>query len=169
MLRKSIISAIIFIASVGAVNAADVKVGIVDMQEIGRKLPQLQNINKKVVDQFNERREQLEQLVKKSEEIQEKVKRDAMTLTNQQKLQYRRELQALKAEYELKEGFFNEDIQAANNIEQAKVMQKINDAISKVAKDEKFDLVLRKNSAHFFKESFDVTEKVIKILSNPAG
>ncbi|MGX5173400.1 OmpH family outer membrane protein [Aliikangiella sp. IMCC44653] len=169
MLKKLFVSVLLLVAMLGTASAAGLKIGVVDMQEVIQKTPGLQDVNQKVVTQFKERQDELKKIIKKSEEIQEKVKRDAMTLTNQQKIEFQRELRALEADYKLKEAFFNEDIQAANNIEKRKVMLKVNDAIKQVAADEKLDMIVQKNAVLFNNTNLDITPKVIKVLSNPAG
>ena len=141
MLKKILIlSALIF--SMGSISAAELKIGVVDIQKVLSKAPQIKIINEKIQKQFKEQDDVLSTLRKKGVALQEKAKRDAMTLTMAQKIKLQRELQALDAEFNMKKKYLQEDIQNANKQEQAKVMRIIQQAITKVAADDKFDLIL---------------------------
>lgn len=42
---------------------------------------------------------------------------------------------------------------------------KVRTAITKIAKDEKYDIIVQKDAAPFSSESLDVTDKVIKAIN----
>ncbi|WP_444994617.1 OmpH family outer membrane protein [Aliikangiella sp. IMCC44359] len=168
MLKKSIAVVTLLLAFIGTASAVD-KIGVVDMQAVVAETPQFKAINDKIQKKFKERTDALKAMQKKGEDLQAKGKRDAMTLTNVQKLELQRELQALDVDFNLKKKFLEEDIKLTNNQERAKVMNSINIAIQKVAKKNKLDLVLMKNVTVHVSNKIDITDKVIKILSNPAG
>jgi outer membrane protein len=168
MLKNILITAT-FVLSFGQLNAAEMKIGVVDVQYVLSKAPQVKAIGEKVQKQFKERYDALGALQKKGAELQEKAKRDEMTLTMIQKMDIKRELQALDADFKLKQTFLQEDLNIANQQEQAKVMRKIQQAITKVATDDKFDLVLKTEAAAYATSSINISDKVIAIISNPAG
>ena len=166
---KKILVASAFIFSMGSLSAAELKIGVVDMQTVFSKAPQVKAINEKVQKQFKERYEALGALQKKGNELQENAKRDELTMTMVQKLELNRQLKALDSEFNLKQTFLQEDVQIANKQEQAKIYRKIQQAISKVAADEKFDLILKGDTAEYVNPSIDISDKVLAIISNPAG
>ena len=168
MLKKILIStALIF--SIGSVSAADLNIGIVDVQKILSKAPQVKTINEKIQKQFKEQSDALGALQKKGADLQEKAKRDAMTLTTAQKIEIQRQLQSLDTDFKMKQKFLQEDVQNANKQEQAKIMRIIQQAITKVAIDGNYDLILKVEAAAYASTAINISDKVISIISNPAG
>ncbi|MET1254722.1 OmpH family outer membrane protein [Aliikangiella maris] len=168
MLKKSITALAFVLFFIGSVSAAD-KIGVVDMQLIVAKTPQFATIKDKIEDKFKERTDALKAMQKKGEELQEKGKRDAMTMTQIQKIELQRELQALDVEFNLKKKFLEEDMKITNNVETAKVRQTIDNAIKKVAMEQKLDIVLMKDVTVYVDNQVNITDKVIKALSSPTG
>jgi len=78
-------------------------------------------------------------------------------------------LQKLSNDLKLKENNLREDIERARNDELKKVVVKIQQTIDKLAKAENYDLIIRVEAVSFHKNSFDISNKLITILSNPAG
>lgn len=166
MLKKLLIStALVF--SMTAVSAADMKIGVVNIQEVLSKAPQVKTLNDKVQQQFKERYDALGALQKKGSDLQEKAQRDEMTLTNAQKMDIKRQLQELDSDFKLKQTFLQEDINFANKQEQGKVMRLIQQAVTKVAADEKFDLILNSEAAVHASSAIDISDKIIAIISKP--
>ena len=168
MLKKILIASTL-VFSMGSVSAAELSIGVVDVQKVLSKTPQVKTISEKVQNMFKEQYDVLSAMQKKGAEIKETAKRDEMTLTNAQKVKIQRELQALDTEFQLKQKNLQEDIQNANKQEQAKIMRMIQQAITKVAADEKYDLVLRIEASAYSSAAIDISDKVIAIISNPAG
>jgi len=166
---KKFLVATALIFTTGSLAAAEMKIGVVDIQAIISKAPQIKTINEKIQAQFKDRQEALRAMDKKGQSLKEKLKRDEMTLTMAQKLDIQRELQALDSEFELKKKFLLEDINIANKQEQGKIMRKIQQAISKVAADDKFDLIINAEASVYANPAINISDKVITIISNPAG
>jgi len=169
MLKKSIVTLFLMCASFVSVQAADLKIGIVDTKAVLSKAPQLKAANDRIKSQFQERQNELVELQKKGEALKDKAQRDAMTLTMVQKLEMNRQLQALDSEFTLKQKFLQEDLKIATSQEQAKVAQKINEAIREIVESDKFDLILTREVVVHSTQALDITDKVIAIISNPAG
>ena len=162
-----VVTALIF--TTGSLAAAEIKIGVVDIQAVISKAPQIKSINEKIQAQFKDRQEALRAMDKKGQSLKEKLKRDEMTLTMAQKLEIQRELQELDSKFELKKKFLLEDINIANKQEQGKIMRKIQQAISKVAADDKFDLIINAEASVYANPAINISDKVITIISNPAG
>jgi len=168
MLKKILLaSALVF--SMGSLSAAELKIGIVDVQKIFNKAPQVKTINEKIQKQFKEQTDAISALQKKGGELQEKGQRDAMTLTTAQKIKLQRDLQALDSEFKMKQKYLQEDVQNAKKQEQAKIMRIIQQAITKVAADGKYDLILQIEASAYASSAINISDKVIAIISNPAG
>ena len=169
MFKKSMITIVLMFASLASVQAAEIKIGIVDTQAILAKAPQAKSEFEKIQKQFKERQDELVALQKKGEDLKAKAERDQMTLTNNQKVDLSRELQELDAEFTLKKKFFQEDLKMAQNEVQQLVYNKINEAIKKVVDSEKFDLIITRDAVIYATPAVDITDKILAIVSNPAG
>ncbi|MCW9017505.1 MAG: OmpH family outer membrane protein, partial [Kangiellaceae bacterium] len=86
-----------------------------------------------------------------------------------QKVEITRQLQSLDSEFKLKKAFLDEDLSIAQKQELQKIQIKVIQAVKKVAADEKFDLILRAEAALHATDAANITDKVIAIISNPAG
>jgi outer membrane protein len=149
--------------------AAELKIGLVDLGFVLAKAPQYEAAKEKINKQFKDRIEEVNKLGEQMKKIEETIKRDAMTLTEEQKISYQRQWNEIGADYKLKAKAIQEDIQRAENEERNKILARIKQAIDKVAKDEKFDLILRREAAVFAGQGVDISDKVLSIVSNPAG
>lgn len=169
MFKKIIFSAVILLSVVSSVFAAEMKIGIFDERLVLSKIPQVEQIDAKLKEQFKDRIDELNALRAKGLEMQEKYTRDSMTMTDDQKIKMQRDLTKLGSDLKSKDKNLKEDFQRANQTEINKIRVKVSQTVNKIAIDEKFDVILRIESAAYRKESIDISNKVITILSNPAA
>jgi outer membrane protein len=169
MFKRVIFTAALILSSVSSVFAADMKIGIFDERLVLSKAPQLELIEAKLQKQFADRLDEMKSLKEKGLAKQDQGKRDAVTMTEAQRIQLDRELAEISTSYQSKNKNLQEDFQRAKQDELTKIRVKIQQIVSKVATDENFDLVLRIESVAFRKEAIDISNQVITVLSNPAG
>ena len=168
MFKKILVAAAFVIANT-AVSAADIKIGVVDMAAVEAKAPQVKTIGDKLQQRFKSRQDELVSKKKKYDDMATKAQKEEMTMTFQQKLDVSRELKELESELKMKKTFLDEDVSFAQKQEVQKIRIKIQQAVQKVAADGKFDLILHKQGTLYAGPAVDVTDKVIAIISNPAG
>ena len=154
---------------VGSAHAADFRIGVVDTKAVLSKAPQLKAATERITRQFQERQNELVELQKRGEELKARAQREQMTMTGAQRLEVDRQQQALDAEFSLKQKFFLEDLKIANSQEQQKVKIKVTEVVKKIAASEKFDLIIPREVAIHSVAAIDITEKVIAMISDPAG
>ncbi|MEP1743553.1 MAG: OmpH family outer membrane protein [Kangiellaceae bacterium] len=169
MFKKILLTAAIILSSITSAFAADLKIGVYDQNLVLSKVPQVNLISSKLQTQFKDRMDEAKALREDGLKQQEAFSRDAMTLTEAQRIEKQRELQKLSNDLKLKENNLREDIERARNDELKKVVVKIQQTIDKLAKAENYDLIIRVEAVSFHKNSFDISNKLITILSNPAG
>lgn len=157
------------LVSTSSVNAADMKIGIINERLVLSKAPQLELVESKLKKQFEDRINEIKALKEKGVAMQEKGQRDAVTMTEAEGIKLNRELADLSQSLKSKDKNLQEDFQRAKREELQKVQVKIQQIVNKIAKEEKFDLIFRIESVAFRKEATDISNKVITILSNPAG
>ena len=151
------------------VMAADLKIGFVDLQKVFSEAPQRIIIVDKIKKQFADKSNELKSLGEKIEKKRTDAQRDAMTMTEEQKISTQRDLQDMATKAQTIQKNLQEDFQRAQQAEGQKLQVKINETIQKIARAEKFDLILRSESLAFGITTLDISNKVITILSNPAG
>ena len=155
--------------SIASVNATDLKIGTVDLQKIFAGAPQRTIIVDKIKKQFEDKSNALKALGESIEKKRADAQRDAITMTDEQKIAAQRELQEMATKAQTMQKNLQEDFQRAQQVEGQKLQEKIGQTIQKIAKEEKFDLILRSETIAFQTGSLDISNKVITILSNPAG
>lgn len=161
-----LVSVSLFMASVGA---TELKIGTVDLQKVFAGAPQRTIIVDKIKKQFEDKSNALKALGESIEKKRTDAQRDAVTMTQEQKITVQRELQEMATKAQTMQKNLQEDFQRAQQLEGQKLQVKINQTIQKIAKAEKFDLILRSETLAFQTGTLDITNKVITILSNPAG
>jgi len=166
---KKILVAAVFVIANSAVSAADIKVGVVDMSAVEKSSPQIKTISDKLKQRFKDKQDELVAINKKMQDMAEKAQKEEMTMTFAQKLKVSRDLKALEADLKMKKAFLDEDVSFAQKQEVQNIRVKIQQAVQKVAADGKFDLILHKQGTLYAGPSVDITDKVIAIVSNPAG
>jgi outer membrane protein len=169
MFKKIIFVLVSISLSIASVGAAELKIGTVDLQKIFAGAPQRTIIVDKIKKQLEDKSNALKTLAELIEKTQVDAKRDAPTMTDEQKISVQRELQEMSTKAQTMQKNLQEDFQRAQQVEGQKLQEKINQTIQKIAKAEAFDLVLRSETIAFQTGSLDITNKVITVLSNPAG
>ncbi|MGB0496267.1 MAG: OmpH family outer membrane protein [Kangiellaceae bacterium] len=169
MLKKIIFVLVSIGLSVSGINAAELKIGIVDFQKVFAGAPQRTIIVDKIKKQFEDKSNELKVLGEQIEKKQADAQKNAVTMTQEQKITTQRELQEMATKAQTMQKNLQEDFQRAQQAEGQKLQVKINQTIDKIAKAEKFDLILRSETVAFQTGTLDITNKVITVLSNPAG
>jgi len=99
----------------------------------------------------------------------ETLKRDALTMTEDQRITAVRAIESLKASFQLKQKEFQEDKKRAEQKEIRIIEGIVKKAIDQIAVAEGYDLILRVEVALFAKKALDISDKVIAKISDPAG
>ncbi len=167
-LAKAFLLSILFSSSVMASDAG-IKVGVVHFMKVVASAPQQQAVNKQLENEFKERGEELRKIQQEVRSIVEKAQRDEATLSQAQKVEISRDIEAKQTDFKLKEKAFQEDLKRRQMEERQKLGTLINQAIDKVAKAGNYDLVLNTEAVAFISQRVDITDQVIKVLSEPTS
>jgi outer membrane protein len=143
--------------------AAGAKIGFVNPIVLLDKAPQTKAAKEKVEQEFKTRDNQLVNEQKKLRREEEKLKRDGSTMSSTDRQKLESKIARLKRELKRNLDEFREDFSLARNREMGKLQKRINEAIVKLAKDEKYDLIVG-DSIVYASEQINITEKVLKIL-----
>lgn len=168
MLKKIYVSvmAVVLLSMAGAssVLAADLKIGYVKMLALSNKSkPALARISR-LKKEFNPRQGKLKAKFKRMKGTEARLKKDHKVMSRAQVITLQKKIISLKRDLKRGEVEYREDLVIRRNEEDAKLRKVILSAIVKVAKRDKYDLVLRQGVLYHSKR-IDITAKVMKELA----
>ena len=144
-------------------NAAELKVGYVQVEKILQEAPQTAESGKKLEREFGPRSQELDKLSKQIKELESALDKDGLTISDAERRSKERDTQNIKVEFQRKQRELREDINLRKNEELASLQDRINKAVQSVAKAESYDLVMYSGVA-YAADKIDITDKVLKLL-----
>lgn len=144
-------------------NAAELKIGYVQVDKILQEAPQTAESGKKLEKEFSPRTQELERLQKQIKDIETSFDKDALTMSDADRKNKEREAANLKIEFQRKQRELREDVNLRKNEELGSLQERINKAVTAVSEAEGYDLVVYGGVAYANKK-IDITEKVLKSL-----
>jgi outer membrane protein len=148
----------------GSALAGDFKVGVVDTERILRESVPAIAAEKKIEKEFSGRDQEIKKEMKQAKDLQLLLDKDAGTLSEVDRRNKERELNALNVNLQRLQREFREDLSLRKNEELAVVLERANKAIQAIAESEKYDLILQE--AVYRNPKIDITDKVIKSLAS---
>ncbi len=154
---------VMFVLLAFNVQAAELKVGYVQVDKILQDAPQTAESGKKLEREFSPRSQELERLAKQIKDLETVLDKDSLTLADADKRNKERDIQNLKTEFQRKQRELREDISLRKNEELGVLQDKVNKAVQSVAEADGYDLVVYGGVA-FASKKIDITDKVLKAL-----
>lgn len=145
-----------------AVQAAEQKLGVVDVQGIVRSLPQFAEIAQIVTGEF---KDQIQEVNTQSEEYNfliQKLQRESATMSDADKTKLEDQIIALQKTLQEKTGPLQKDMQTREQEEQRKLLGLVMQAVEKIAAEGKYDVVLNRSTTPFVKPEFDISQQVLE-------
>jgi outer membrane protein len=161
----AILFALVFCMFGTSVFADPSKIGVVDLQKIMQTSSQMKAIQEKLEKEFKPRRDKLVAVEASLKSDMEKFKRDSAVLSATQKKDLEKKIVAAQQQFERDGQQYQQELSTAHNEAMEGLYTKVRSAISKIAKDEKYDLIVQKDAAPFSEQTLDVTDKVIKAIN----
>jgi len=143
-----------------AVNAADIKIGYVEVEKLLREAPQVEEINAKMLDRFGAKKTELEKLEKEIKEMQENYKRNELVMTDDKLEELKKGIISKVQVYKQNEAVLQQEVATMRSQEVAVLQQAIRGVIADLAKSGKYDLILSDGVLHANK-SYNMTDKVL--------
>jgi len=144
--------------------ADSAKIGVVDLQKIMQTSSQMKEIQQKLEKEFKPRRDKLVAMEASLKGDMEKFKRDSAVLSATQKKDLEKKIISAQQQFERDGQQYQQELSTANNEAMEGLYAKVRAAIVKIAKDDKYDLIVQKDAAPFSADTLDVTDKVIKAI-----
>ncbi|MEY3862727.1 MAG: hypothetical protein RIR60_1093 [Pseudomonadota bacterium] len=152
-----------FMALALTAQAAELKVGYVQVDKILQEAPQTAESGKKLEREFSPRSQELDKMAKQIKELETALDKDGLTITEAERRNKERDVQNIKVEFQRKQRELREDINLRKNEELGSLQDRINKAVQGVAKAENYDLVMYSGVA-YAADKIDITDKVLKAL-----
>lgn len=161
----AVLVALVFSLFGTSVFADGAKIGVVDLQKIMQTSSQMKDIQQKLETSFKPRRDKLIAVEASLKSDMEKFKRDGAIMSASQKKDLEKKIVASQQQFERDGQQYQQELSTAHNEAMEGLYTKVRAAISKIAKDEKYDIIVQKDATPFSSDSLDVTEKVIKAIN----
>lgn len=159
---KNLIAACAVIFAVN-VNAAELKVGYVQVDKILQEAPQTAESGKKLEREFSPRSQELDRMAKQIKDLEAALDKDGLTISEAERRNKERDVQNIKIEFQRKQRELREDINLRKNEELGALQDRVNKAVQSVSEAEGYDLVVYSGVAYASKK-IDITDKVLKML-----
>ncbi|ALQ50540.1 OmpH family outer membrane protein [Nitrosomonas ureae] len=144
--------------------ACDIKIGVVNTEQILREsMPAIQ-AQKKIEQEFVPRDEAIKKMVIKAKTLQDKLEKESINMEESDRRNLERNLANLSREYQRAQKQMREDLSVRQNEEYSMILERTNRAISKIAENENYDLILQLQDSVYRSQRIDITDKVIKAL-----
>lgn len=166
MMKKILINlAIAFSLLVPAVyaHAQASKVGVVNLDRLLSESKVAQSSQAKLESEFSTRQSNLEAQQRKLEEMVQAYRKDEPTLSDSSKKQRIDTIRGEEEKLAVAVNDFQKDLNDRRGQEMQALLDKINDAVKRVATSEKYDLIL--TEAVYAKPELDITQKVLDIIN----
>ncbi len=157
------IGMLVMLLGAGAIQAAEFKVGVVDIERLLRESEPAMKAEKKIEKAFSGRDQEIKAMMKQAKELQTLLEKESGTLSEAEHRNKERELSGLNVNLQRMQREFREDLNLRKNEELVIVMEQANKAVQAIAEAEKFDLILQE--VVYRNPRIDITDKVIKYLS----
>jgi len=149
----------------GSAAAADeLKVGFVNTAKVLEQAPQAEHARKKLETEFAPRDKALVKAQKKLKKLEDKLSSDSAIMNESKRREIEREILSQKRDVKRSQQEFREDFNIRRNEELGKLQRLVIKAIEKLAKEQKFDMVVGDNSVLYASQRVDITEKVLGVL-----
>ena len=166
MKRFSMVLVALVFGLFGASTFADpAKIGVVDLQKIMQTSNQMKDIQQQLEKKFKQRRDDLMAVEAGLKSDMEQFKRDNAVLSAAKKKEMEKKIVTKQQQFERDGQQYQQELSTAHNEAMEGLYTKVRAAIAKIAKEEKYDIIVQKDAAPFSVDMLDVTDKVVKAIS----
>lgn len=152
------------LAPTAMVWAADLKIGFVNTQRILRDSKFALDAQSELEESFASRQKELTAMASKVRSEAVKLDKDAITLSEEEKMRRQRELADMDRDFQRKRREFDEDLAQQKSQLVGELIELANKVIRQIAEKENYDLIFQ--DAVYANKRIDVTDKVLKQLNS---
>jgi len=146
-----------------AVEAAETKIGFVDVERIRRESAPAERASKQLEKEFAPRAQELQRRETQIKTLQTQLEKEAVTMSETDRRAKEQELTRISVDFQRMQREYREDLNMRRNQELATLFERADRVIKQIADAEKFDLILQE--AVYRSPRIDITDKVLKALA----
>lgn len=158
-----ILGTTVMLCSIAASQAADIKIGFVDVERIRRESAPAAHASKQLENEFAPRAQELQRRDAEIKAAQSELAKDTMTMSESDRRAREQELARMSIDFQRLQREYREDLNLRRNQEIASLFERADRVIKKIANAEKYDLILQE--AVFRSSRIDITDRVLKALA----
>jgi outer membrane protein len=158
-------SAALLLGAAAVVQAADVKIGLIDFQQVVEQSEPGQRVQAGLKQEEERLKAELESDKKELETLKEKIEREAMAMSREDREEKEIEFRVKARNLAEKEKRFRSEFLGKQRQEVDKLRQEVLAIAQEVGKKEGFTLVLSKAGVLYNDPALDLTDKVVKLLN----
>lgn len=159
----STLTALVLLLGITAAQAAEIKIGFVDVERIRRESAPAERASKQLEKEFAPRAQELQRREAQIKTMQSQLEKDAVTMSETERRSKEQELARMSVDFQRMQREYREDLNIRRNQELASLFERADRVIKQIADAEKFDLVLQE--AVFRSPRIDITDRVLKALA----
>lgn len=145
------------------VARAELKIGFVDLAKLSENAPQIISAQGKIDAEFSSREKELVALQRKIAKMEEELATNASVMSESERTGKEREILGKRRDLKRSQDEFRDDLNIRKNEILKQVNIEIGNVIEKLAKDEKYDLIIAQG-VMFASERVDITDQILKKL-----
>lgn len=149
------------------VSAQELRIGVVNPSSLLENAPQSKVALQRLEQEFATRNDKLLKEQKAIKGLEDKLRRDGAIMAKAESRKLERDIVSRKRELRRGSDELREDRTFRSNEERGKLLRFVNEAITKIGKEEKFDLILYEGIA-YADPKIDLTSKILKRLQAEA-
>jgi outer membrane protein len=152
-------------AAAPASTSAAVKVGVIDMQQIMQQSAQAVSLNKQLQTQFQPRQQKLVTAQKNLQDEMNQFNKNGPTLSDADRTKLQNQILTDRTSFQQMVQSYQQDLSTAQNQAMQKFMGNVQNAVSEVAKQGSYTLIVQRAAAPYADPSLDITKQVITDMS----
>lgn len=142
---------------------AELKIGFVDLAKLSENAPQIISAQGKIDAEFSSREKELVALQRKIAKMEEDLATNASVMSDSERSGKEREILGKRRDLKRSQDEFRDDLNIRKNEILKQVNIEIGNVIEKLAKEEKYDLIIAQG-VMFAGERVDITDQILKKL-----
>lgn len=142
---------------------AELKVGFVDTAKLIESAPQAKSAQSKIESEFAPREKELVALQRAIKTKEDKLSRDGAVMSESERSKLERDILAKRRDLKRSQDEFRDDLNIRRNEVLAKLQKDMYEAVVKLAKEQKYDLILTQGVV-YSSNKVDITDSVLKKL-----
>ena len=162
-LRFALALGFITATSMATVEAAEYKIGVVQLARVLQASPQAEAAGKKLEAEFGTKQKALAAKEKELKAMEDRAAKDGAIMSESERGKLERDALNLRRELKRDSDEFRDDVNFRRNEEMGKVQKVIGEAIQSLATEKEFDLVLG-DGVFYASKAVDITDLVIEKL-----